>query len=61
MTILYTSHNMWEIEEIADNVIFINHGKIMASGTPVELTQKVLKLEGEEPNLRDVFIHLSRQ
>ena len=60
MTILYTSHNMWEIEEIANNVIFINHGKIIASGTPLELTQKVLKLEGEEPNLRDVFIHLSR-
>lgn len=60
ITILYTSHNMWEIEEIANQVIFINHGKIMAEGTPLELTQKVLKLEGEEPNLRDVFIHLSR-
>lgn len=60
MTILYTSHNMWEIEEVANNVIFINHGKIVASGTPLELTQKVLKLEGEEPNLRDVFIRLSR-
>lgn len=61
MTILYTSHNMWEIEEVAGNVIFINHGKIVASGTSLELTQKVLKLEGEEPNLRDVFIHLSRE
>lgn len=60
ITILYTSHNMWEIEEVANNVIFINHGKIIASGTPLELTQKVLKFEGEEPNLRDVFIHLSR-
>lgn len=60
ITILYTSHNMWEIEEIANNVIFINHGKIIAQGTPLELTQSVLKLEGEEPNLRDVFIHLSR-
>lgn len=60
MTIIYTSHNMWEIEEIANNVIFINHGKIIARGTPLELTQKVLKLEAGEPNLRDVFIHLSR-
>lgn len=60
ITILYTSHNMWEIEEVAGNVIFINHGKIMAQGSPLELTQNVLKLEGEEPNLRDVFIHLSR-
>lgn len=61
ITILYTSHNMWEIEEIANNVVFINHGKIVASGTPLELTQQVLKKEGEEPNLRDVFIHLSRE
>ncbi|MBI2337811.1 ABC transporter ATP-binding protein [Candidatus Daviesbacteria bacterium] len=60
ITILYTSHNMWEIEEVANNVIFINHGKIIAQGTPLELTQKVLKHEGEEANLRDVFIHLSR-
>lgn len=61
MAILYTSHNMWEIEEIADNVVFINHGKIVASGTPLELTKSVLQLEGKEPNLRDVFIHLSRE
>lgn len=60
MTILYTSHNMWEIEEIANNVIFINHGKIIAQGSPLELTQKVLNLEAGEANLRDVFIHLSR-
>lgn len=61
ITILYTSHNMWEIEEIAGNVIFINHGRIIASGSPLELTQKVLKLEAGEPNLRDVFIRLTRE
>lgn len=60
ITILYTSHNMWEIEQVANNVLFINHGKITASGSPLELTQKVLKGETDEPNLRDVFIHLSR-
>ncbi len=60
ITVLYTSHNMWEIEEVANNVIFINHGKILAQGSPLELTKNVLKLESQEPNLRDVFIHLSR-
>lgn len=59
-TILYTSHNMWEIEEVASNVIFINHGKIITQGTPLELTKQVLASEVDEPNLRDVFIHLSR-
>ncbi len=60
ITILYTSHNMWEIEEIANNVIFINQGKIIAQGTPLALTKSVLQTGGEEANLRDVFIHLSR-
>lgn len=60
MSILYTSHNMWEIEEVANNVIFINHGKIIAQGSPLELTKKVLEKEADEPNLKDVFIQLSR-
>lgn len=61
MSIIYTSHNMWEIEQIADNVVFINHGKVMAQGSPLELTKQELKLEAKEPNLREVFIRLSRQ
>lgn len=60
MSILYTSHNMWEIEEVASNVIFINHGKIIAQDTPLALTKQVLEIEVDEPNLRDVFIQLSR-
>lgn len=60
ISIVYTSHNMWEIEEVATNVIFINHGKIVASGTPLELTKKVLNGSATEPNLREVFIHISR-
>ncbi len=60
ISILYTSHNMWEIEEVASNVVFINHGKIIAEGSPLELTKEVLQKEALEPNLRDVFIHLSR-
>lgn len=61
MSILYTSHNMWEIEQVADNVIFINHGKVIAQGSPLELTKQELKLEAKEPNLREVFISLSRK
>ncbi len=61
ISILYTSHNMWEIEEVASNVVFINHGRIIAQGSPLELTKQVLESEGKEPNLRDVFIHLSRE
>lgn len=61
MSILYTSHNMWEVEQVADNVVFINHGKVIAEGSPLELTRQELKLEAKEPNLREVFISLSRR
>lgn len=60
ISIVYTSHNMWEIEEIASHIVFINHGKIVAEGSPLELTKKVLSSEATEPNLREVFIHISR-
>jgi len=36
-TMLITSHNMAEIEELCDRVIFMNHGKIVAIETPKEL------------------------
>lgn len=60
ISILYTSHNMWEIEQVASKVVFINHGRIIAQGSPLQLTNQFLKNDGNEPNLRDVFIHLSR-
>lgn len=40
-TILITSHNMAEIEELCDRVIFINHGKIIDEGTPEQLSKKI--------------------
>ncbi|MEX2028565.1 MAG: ABC transporter ATP-binding protein [Candidatus Curtissbacteria bacterium] len=61
ISILYTSHNMWEIEQVADNVVFVNHGRVIAEGTPLDLTRNELKLESKEPNLREVFIQLSRR
>lgn len=61
MSILYTSHNMWEIEQVANRVIFINHGKIIAQGTPLELTRQEVALEAKEADLREVFIQLSRR
>lgn len=61
ITILYTSHNMWEIEQVANDVVFVNHGKIIAQGSPLDLTRQELELEAKEPNLREVFIQLSRR
>lgn len=41
ITILYTSHNMDEITRICDEVIFLDHGKIVAHDTPLGLTKHI--------------------
>ncbi len=55
MTLLYTSHNMKEMQEISDRVIFLNAGRIIASGTPSEVLQHF-----EEESLEDVFLKVAR-
>ncbi len=55
VTILYTSHNMEEVEEICDKVIFIQQGRFKDEGTPADLVKKY----GHE-DLNDVFLHIAR-
>lgn len=38
-TIFITSHDMWEIDELCDRVIFLHEGQIVASDTPENLKQ----------------------
>lgn len=56
VTILYTSHNMVEVEELCERVIFINKGKIIDDGAPEQL---VLKYGHKD--LNDVFLTIARQ
>ncbi len=56
LTVLYTSHNMAEIEKICDHVIFINKGMIREEGTPAELVAKF-----GHKDLNDVFINIARE
>ncbi len=55
LTILYTSHNMVEIEELCDSVIFINNGRLEAQGTSQELVKKFGRKD-----LNDVFLAIAR-
>lgn len=41
VTIIYTTHYMEEVEEIASRIIIIDHGKMIASGTNNELKESV--------------------
>lgn len=40
VSMLFTSHNMKEVEEVCDRIIFINQGKIIAEDTPLELIKR---------------------
>ncbi len=40
-SIIITSHNMAEVEEVSDRVIIINEGKIVANDTPDNLAQSI--------------------
>lgn len=53
--ILYTSHNMRDIEEVCDRLLFIHKGRVVAAGTPAE----VLALF-QRDSLEDVFIQIAR-
>ena len=55
ITVLYTSHNMREIEEICDRVIFLHRGRKMAEGPPREVMAKF-----NEKTLEQVFIRIAR-
>lgn len=41
LSILFTSHNMQEVEEVCDRVLFINNGAIIADDTPLNLARKI--------------------
>jgi len=53
--ILYTSHNMKDIEEVCDRVIFLHKGRIVAEGTPEEIVKR-----STEHSLENVFIKIAR-
>ena len=41
VSMLFTSHNMSEVEEICDRVIVLNHGKIIAEDSPYNLAREI--------------------
>jgi ABC-2 type transport system ATP-binding protein len=40
-TIILSSHNMLEVEYLCDEIVLLNHGEIIASGTPKEIVNKL--------------------
>jgi ABC-2 type transport system ATP-binding protein len=53
--IVYTSHNMRDIEEVCDRLLFIHKGRVVAEGTPAEVVTRF-----QQVSLEDVFIQIAR-
>jgi ABC-2 type transport system ATP-binding protein len=53
MTMLITTHDMEEADELCDELAFLHEGIIVGQGNPAELKASV----GPDANLNDVFIH----
>lgn len=54
VTVLFTTHYMEEADRVANDVAIIDHGKIIAEGSPAELKEKT-----QAKTLEDAFITLT--
>jgi ABC-2 type transport system ATP-binding protein len=54
--VLWTSHNMYEVEEVCDRVLFISRGKILLEGDPRTLTH-----EHGAATLEDLFVAVAHE
>jgi len=54
--ILWTSHNMNEVEEVCDRVLFLSHGRSVLEGDP-----KTLPKEHGAESLDDLFVNVAQE
>ena len=54
--VLWTSHNMYEVEEVCGRVLFLSHGRILLEGDP-----KTLPREHGKATLEELFISVARE
>jgi len=54
--VLWTSHNMYEVEDVCDRVLFLSRGRILLEGDP-----KVLPQAHGKATLEDLFIAVARE
>jgi ABC-2 type transport system ATP-binding protein len=56
LSILYTSHNMREMEDMSDRIIFLQRGHLVAEGTAKEIVARF-----DKADLEEVFLTLARE
>jgi len=54
--VLWTSHNMYEVEEVCDRVLFLSRGRILLEGDP-----RALPGQHGKATLEELFVTLARE
>jgi ABC-2 type transport system ATP-binding protein len=54
--VLWTSHNMYEVEDICDRILLLSHGRILLEGDPKQLPHEYGKR-----TLEELFITVARE
>jgi ABC-2 type transport system ATP-binding protein len=54
--VLWTSHNMYEVADVCNRVLFLSHGKILLEGDP-----RTLPAEHGKDTLEDLFVAVARE
>jgi ABC-2 type transport system ATP-binding protein len=54
--VLWTSHNMYEVEAVCDRVLFVSHGRLVLEGDP-----KTLAAEHGAASLDDLFVAMAHE
>ena len=54
-TVLLCTHDLQEAEVLCDRVVVIDHGRVLAEGTPVEL----IRAHADGGSLEDAFMRLT--
>ncbi len=54
--ILWTSHNMYEVQEVCDRVLFLSRGRILLEGNP-----RTLPAEHGKESLEELFVTVARE
>jgi ABC-2 type transport system ATP-binding protein len=54
--VLWTSHNMHEVADVCDRILFLSHGRVLLEGDP-----KTLPREHGKKDLEQLFIDIARE
>ena len=63
LSIVYTSHQMDEVARVCDEVVFLDHGRIVAQDTPAGLTRRIagetrvhVRVDGQPQRVLDALL-----